>query len=724
LELSTHKHLSALIQKQRWFILVGFLLSIIFYGFYLIYFFKPLYTSSAKVLVRNVPQSPIVTPFAEEAMVKSESGYSNPLFNYIQILQSDNVARKTYTSLRLYYAKDFEKLAITTQADWVTLYPRLILARVEPSTDVIKVHFNWNNRQHAAGVLRAVLRAFQETNMDIRLESQKKRSHYMDEQLAKLSLQLDTIRYQIRQYRLANNTIDLSSEATELTRARVDLLKQHQLLKAQTTYDEMRKQNLAKQLGVQSGEMALESTAVGGDPYLVKLNQNLALAEQRHARLGAKMTSEHPDMQEVSNEINSLRHHIQMRKQEVLKHTKRQKGSYDPASIAIAMDLVRAQADHLAHESELQVIQQGIRLLSSQENTIPAKQQGLEELTKKERSLAIAFDSMMQKQIEARIKESQVDDNLFVLNTPTQGKLLLNEALSKGLLILLAGLVGGFLGGWLKTYITDCWQRVKNMEHQTGQSILGRVPWIPLQLYEPDRLIASPQSESGKAYTRIANQLVLRAYREEVQTIALVASTNNRQDSRVAYNLCTTLCRLNKSVVFISLLINNPVPRNTLTGLAKKPELEEKALDLADVVTQFNMSLRKNRPLADEDIEKLFDWSLMPLNFDVAGNTEPNGSSLVCLPTYQSSIQLQDIVGSRGFETLLTELKQRYEFVVIDTPDTAIQEPAIQLLLDVVDASVIVTSRTTGRKGTLTVMKQFQQNNQAVLGVIARSGEL
>jgi uncharacterized protein involved in exopolysaccharide biosynthesis/cellulose biosynthesis protein BcsQ len=696
-----------LVKKQSKFIFAGLLLAIIFFVIYLIFFFTPLYGSYAKVLIRNLTQSPIITAYGEDALLKSESGYSNPLFNYMQILQSGRLASTVYDSLKTKYPQDLELLAVKDRNDWVEKYGKLLLAKVEPSTDVIKIDFQWSDKTHTPEVLEVILDDFRQTNMDIRMSSQKSRTGHMDDELKRISHDLDTVRQQIRQYRVANRTIDLSSEAAGLTNARIDLVKQKEMLKAQAQFDETRKANLARQLGYRSGDTALKATGIGGDPYLIKLSQDLAQVEQRYANLTTSLTTEHPDVQEAQNEINSIREHIRDRENQIIQNAKLPRGAYDETSRAVVGDLVRAQADQIAHHSELRMLENGIQELVARENSIPGKKQGLDVLTKTEESLSIAYASTKQKDMEARMKESQIDDNIVILSVPSQARMISTDALLRAVLMLFFGAVGGFAIGWAKDFIEDSWQDANDIEVSTGQNVLGTLPWLPKKDYQQDTSLEDLLSpELRTAYAQVSNQLLLRSYRENAQVITVLASKAGRVDSRLAYNICATLSRLGKPVVFI----------NTLNSLNRFWPFKLTDLDIVDVVTDLNVSIRKGNPLDSNALGSFLERASHKVNLD--------GNILTCFSVDKPEIHLHDIVASKGFELLLNELKKHYEFIVIDTPDKAVNDPSVQSLVFLSDASVIITSKNGNRKGLLHLVQQLRLHKQNILGVITRSKTL
>ena len=54
---------------------------------YAVFVFKPSYKTDAKIYIRNIPQYSVSTDTETgDSSVASQSGYSNPLFNIIQIL--------------------------------------------------------------------------------------------------------------------------------------------------------------------------------------------------------------------------------------------------------------------------------------------------------------------------------------------------------------------------------------------------------------------------------------------------------------------------------------------------------------------------------------------------------------------------------------------------------------------------------------------------------------
>ncbi|MCK7461225.1 MAG: hypothetical protein MZU84_03740 [Sphingobacterium sp.] len=156
----------------------------------------------------------------------------------IGILNSSAIASNTYDKIQQDYKTDLEKMGINNKKEWIKIYPQLISSKIEPSSDIIALSFKWPNKNNSEPVMQIVIQEFKNTNLDIRRAVEINERKYIDEQIKDLSSQLNTIRVKIKNFKLDNNTVDAANEASELTKARVDLEKQAEILKTQISYNE------------------------------------------------------------------------------------------------------------------------------------------------------------------------------------------------------------------------------------------------------------------------------------------------------------------------------------------------------------------------------------------------------------------------------------------------------------------------------------------------------
>jgi len=705
--------LLSLILKEKLIISIGLISSLALFICYCLFFYTPLYSTTASLLVRNIPKQDVVATYGGGSIVKSESGYSNPLFNLIKLLESERLSDRVYKILESNYKQDALTLDIKSKEDWYKVYSKLTLTKVEPSTDVIKVTFKWINKENAADLLNHTVKEFKKENMLIRKNVEIKNSKYLNEQLQIIGQKLDNIRKQIRDYKLANNAIDVNNEVTELTKARVELEKRLELLKGDLSYYSRKLADYSYQLDFPDGKTVLRSTAVGGDPYLIDLTQELASAQQNYARLIANYTPNFPEVLAAKNEVESLKKDIKARREQSLQNIKIKRGLYDRPSLDIATDLARAQAEKAALTSQLIAINKGINNLKSKEAKLPSKILGLEELQKEETALIDAYNNIRQKQIEAKIKENEIVDNIVVLNSPSKPTFLFIPLLLKFISFILVGFMASLGIAWVKEDIEDKWNSSEEIEFVTGKSILGVIPWIKEEEFKSSGVIHSPNTIMGIAFGNVASNIIRKSYLEDAQVISFISTVSSRSQSLLSLNLCSTFARLNRSVILIDTDFTNPAK------LLKKLNLSGSMMqmDLVDTIDELNKHIRLAKNVEDVTVDSLLKNAVVPVNIQLKDGSMLRFSYL-CANKIVANIH--NYVATQGYIRLLEFLKNHYELILVDTPSRPFVFPEFSAITNSSDAVAIFSSLNINRHSLISMIKKLEQNNVNVLGIIPR----
>lgn len=700
-----------LILKERKIFITAFISGVIIFFLYLLFFYTPLFNTSAKLFIRNIPQQSIITDFEDTTTFTSESGFSNPLFNMVQIIESDKVANKVYKNISNKYPKDLNKIGVNSYKDWLKKYSKLIKAQIKPSTDIIVVSLNWSNKDNADNVLFKILKEFKNVNLEIRKTVETEQRVYIDTQLDDIASQLDNIREQIKNYKVENRAIDITNETTELTRARVDLQKEVELLKSKILYYDKKLADLSAQVGFKDAKSALRATSIGDDEYLIQLSQNLATAQQKYAELSSKFTDNYPEVISVKNEIASLKKNIEARKKESIGEIKVDRGIYDKPSQEIISEMARVQAEKSSTKAQLTSLINGIENLSEQESYLPKKVLGLEELQKQESALAIAYENIKQKQLEAIIKENEIVDNIVILNNPSKPKFVYSFLALRFIGLLGISFLVAFAIAIIKEDFENRWLDTSEIEEVTGVKVLGTIPWLKnTEIIEKDKKYFIQKSDSilGISYGEIATNIVRSSYLHEAQAITFVSTVTSRGKSFIIPNVTATLARLNKSVILIvtdyeesQKLINN-------FGIKIPP----KKMDMLDVIERINLHLRISKTLDTKVITQLLEEAFVPIFFE--------GDVVFQLLFANKNVNMYDYVATRGFYTIIDFLKQYYEFVLIDTPVKPLIFPEFSAISNVSDAVIIVSAMETNRDGLIKTIDKFEKAETKVLGVIAR----
>ncbi len=444
------KYLTDLIIREKKLILITLGLSLVIFLIYLLSPNKTIYSSSAKIFIKNIPQYSIVSNPGGDSLVQSESGYSNPLFNFAQLLNSKNISTRVLTALNEKQSEDIERLKIKKPDKWHEYFEKLIKTKIIPSTDTLEISLKWINGDTADEVLDEVINQFRQENIEIRRAVAVRQREHLEKNLKKISDELSEVRKQIGNYTVLNNIVDVDVEKSTLVQARVELERDVEVLKSRINYFDKKYSKLASQIGFNDVPTALRSTSVGSDPYLEDLFGNLALTQHKYANLSGTFTDKYPEVIMVKNEIQTLSDIINTRKREFFQELPVARGIYDEPSQNIVAEMANAEAEKDSLRNQLQEMEKGVQNLIKKENKLPAKIAGLEVLTKQEEALKLAYNSIKSKVIEAQIKETQAVDNIFVLNQPSEPVLLLSSLFINFLGIMYFGLLVGVFAAWLK----------------------------------------------------------------------------------------------------------------------------------------------------------------------------------------------------------------------------------------------------------------------------------
>lgn len=679
---------------------------------YVMFLYVPMYSTTAKLFVKNIEKPDIVATYGGGPTVASESGYSNPLFNLVQILGSETMSSNLYNVLSEKYPQDFDKLGIKSKEKWTNTYPKLLKARIEPSTDIIKVSFSWPDKFNAKNILEETIDQFKITNLEIKKSIETSRRKYLDKQLVNISNQLKAVRQQIRDYKLAHKAVDIENESTELTRAKVDLQKEAEILKSDIVYANKKRADLAAQLNVPDARTGLRATAIGYDPYLTRLDQDLAGAEQNRAKLQAKFTDNFPDVIAAKNEINVLRKNILNRKLESLENISIKRGIYDKPSQDVVTELARVESEAVSLKARLRMLNRGVGNLTNKENMIPSKLFGLSELRKQEDSLLVAYSNIKQKQLEAKIKENEIIDNIFPLDNPSTPISIMSVILIKLLGFLSLGLVAGLGIALLKEDIEDKWIDSEEIETVTGKKVLGVIPWLkPADFATGDKTQNS--SIMDISHRHITSNIISRSDREQAQVLSAISTIPKRTKSSILPNIAATLAKLNRSVIVIDTDFASP------SKILKYQQNEnyDEPKDLIDAIQSINKYLRVSKTINDQIIGNILKSALITVNVEAEDNNE---MKYYYLSSNKVVDNIHDYVASQGFATMVEFLKRQYEFVLIDTPAKPIIFPEFSSIANVSDAVILISGLATNRESLVKHIDNFEKSNTKVLGIIPR----
>ena len=706
----TEKFLS-IILKEKKLILSCILASFVLFLTYAIFIYKPSYKTDAKVFIRNIPQYNVDTGNETgDNIVSSQSGYSNPLFNIIQILQSESLSNKVYKTVSLKNPKEFEKTNIKSSREFYSYFKNQLKTKIIPSTDTLTLSLNWANEKSADYVLLETINQFKNENLELRRSVETKQSKYLDEYSKEIENKLATVREQIRDYRLSKNVINAEEESGQVLLTRYELEKQIADLKSQIHYNDRKLANFSKALGFSDAKSALRATAIGEDRHLESLRNDLSVAQQKYANLTGKYNDAYPEVVAVKNEIKAINSNINGRTQETLQDVSIKRGLYDRPSQDIVIDMARTQAETSSLRAQLSSLIGTMNTLKNDESELPNKILNLEKLKNQEATLNNIYESFKRKQLDAKFKENGIVDNVFILDYPSKPKRNNNDLLLSFLGFIYTGALAGVLGGWIK-------ENPESLSFRSYKSI-GILPFIKNSEYfkaeySENGLTRSTESPHGASYANIALNLMKLSIAKGAKFISFVSSSPHRTSSFITPNIAANLAKLGKSVVFISsdFKCSNKIKEQ----FNIKSEVDN---DLIDIIRSINCEISLSKYISSNHIKMLFRKNALRIKFDTI-----NDNHFDFLPVSNQNQNLYDYVLSIGFDEFINFLKANYDFVLIDMPAQPATYPVCSSLMQKTDLNIMIANSSDSSESTANIINELKDFNLDIPYVISRDSD-
>jgi len=759
---------SKLIAQHKGIFIAALVCVAALFTLYTVCFYIPLYQSDVSLYVRNLPQNDVVDTYRAPNPVTSESGYSNPLFNLVEVIKSNEVGEQLYTLLKQRYPEHLQAMHVQTREQWHVKYQKLLSASIKPSTDIIEVSLKWSDAKQAPEVLSILVQEFKSVNVNLQRSIIAHQRKNLEQELNVIGQDLDKVRSQIRAYKIANQAGNFDNEIMSLSAARLDLERQASLIKSQRAYAMQKSSLLSKTIGMGSPTQALRATGIGQDPYMIKMNQDLAAEQQEFNKLSAKFTDQHPDVIAQRSRVQAVEDSLTQRRLETLSGTrlsgapaeKSVRPLYDLSSQNIAEEFARTHADIAAYNQQALDLQHSIAQVKSREAAVPTIMAGLQDLQKQEPALEEAYTNTKRKYLEAVINERNVLDNIEILGSPTPGSGSNRELLLVGLGMLLAGILIPTAVVWVKAGLEDRWVDALEMQSVTQLPVLGLMPWLtcppqheraqPLpQLYGDAQMLEH-------ACASLVNRLVSAAQAQQAQVISFVSADPSRKHSLIVPYMALSLSRAGKSVLLVDGHFDAPLLTELTPVLTESASLDEAtgadtsaqtslvSQDLLSLLRTLQRTLKpfevnNNRyrgvpaqlyPRLTQDIlQTLIEVQVSERQTEFSsGMSSPMSSTgaAAAAPTFhvlgarQAYPDQYHWLTSPAFIWLIQVLRHQFDYVLIDAAPSDSLPIALACMPAVADGVVLINGHATRRQTLLDSVHTVEAQNLTVLGIIAR----
>lgn len=247
------------------------------------------------------------------------------------------------------------------------------------------------------------------------------------------------------------------------------------------------------------------------------------------------------------------------------------------------------------------------------------------------------------------------------------------------------GMIGGLLLGLLAALLIEVLDRAVRSPEEiaeiSGLPVLGTVPADAGKDELPT--VSSPRSARAEAYRQVRTAWF--ALTPPAQVIAITSATQGEGKTTLATNLATAVSRSGHSVVVVDADLRRP-------RVAGVFGLEPDAPGLAAVLT------------GQAEIDDVIRGT---------GDAMPSVVAAGLLPSDPS-----ELLGFPAFEKLIADLRERFDYVIVDTPPTLPVTDAL-VVAPRVDAMILVAGvgRATAQRIRRSI-SALQRVNATVAGVV------
>ena len=543
------------------------------------------------------------------------------------------------------------------------------------ASGLIQVLYKNADRKKAEAVVEALMKEMVARSQTINTSRLRETIAQINQRLPKVTQELRDTEAKLEAYEKRERTSILAAQSGVLPQAITNSQQQQRQLRVQLGGIEAQINSLQERLGL-NVEQAYVAQALSADPIIAQLRVQLFSLESQLKILRSDLQEEHPKIVELVKQKLVFDQQLQQRQSEVLGGNGvaaplrsadriRVDSSLDPVRQQLAQSLIALQTQRDTVQQQLQGIEKTEQELRREHATIPNKQLEQARLAQQVALKKALYDKMQSALVDAEAAVAETTGSLTIAQLPKTDDV---ESNKRGLPVMLAvgGFVGLVLGGGLifllgmlngKFY---SWEEVRAALVEKEVPILGVLPQVTVFDSYGDQMPLALEANSPylEFYERLRTNL-RRIGDKPVKVVLLTSATGLEGKTFSAYNLAIASARSGKRTLLIE----------------------------ADLRSASNVESLKIAadPLAA--VEPLHYYG----NISECVLLVPEVENLYVVPSPGFLQQASAVLESSEMRRLFEDVRNRFDFVVVDSP--ALSECNDALTLEPYTDGMILVAR-------------------------------
>ena len=347
----------------------------------------------------------------------------------------------------------------------------------------------------------------------------------------------------------------------------------------------------------------------------------------------------------------------------------------------------RAQADLLRSNQQLNALRVSEADVSNQVSKQGQDLITLQQLTREAEATRLLYEYFL-----TRLKETSAQEGIQKADSRLLSKAVVPGAPSaprKTRIIAIWLILGAFLGSCIVLYRemkTSTFRTASDLERLTGYTVIGQIPLIPsrARMDTLSYLSEKPTSAAAESIRNLRTSLMLSNVDKKPQVILSTSSIPGEGKTTVSLSLAKFLSGLGKSV----LLVEGDIRRRTLNEYFP-------TLPKTGIASVLNGDVK-----FEDAIHR------------------PKGFEADVLAGEKTNVNAADLFSSDTFKKFITEMRQKYDFIIIDTPPVLVV-PDARIIAENADAILFsVKWDSTSKALVEESMRFFHNSNQRITGLV------
>lgn len=517
---------------------------------------------------------------------------------------------------------------------------------------LIQVLYKNADRKKAEAVVEALMKEMVARSQTINTSRLREMIAQINQRLPKVTQELRNTEAKLEAYEKREATSILAAQSGVLPQAITNSQQQQRQLRVQLGGIEAQINSLQERLGL-NVEQAYVAQALSADPIIAQLRVQLFSLESQLKILRSDLQEEHPKIVELVKQKLVFEQQLQQRQSEVLGGNGvaaplrsadriRVDSSLDPARQQLAQSLIALQTQRDTVQQQLQGIEKTEQELRREHATIPNKQLEQARLAQQVALKKALYDKMQSALVDAEAAVAETTGSLIIAHLPKTDDV---ESNNRGLPVMLAvgGFVGLLLGGGLifllgmlngKFY---SWEEVRAALVEKEVPILGVLPQVTVfdSYGNQMPLVLEANSPYLEFYERLRTNL-RRIGDKPVKVVLLTSATGLEGKTFSAYNLAIASARSGKRTLLIE----------------------------ADLRSASNVESLKIAASPLAAVEPLHYYG----NISECVLLVPEVENLYVVPSPGFLRQASAVLESSEMRRLFEDVRNRFDFVVVDSP--------------------------------------------------------